>query len=231
MHEDNGLEAWEKNAVFWDHFMGDESNEFHREIVRPVTEKLLNIQMGDRVLDIACGNGNFSERLVEKGASVVAFDFSKKMIQLARRRRARVLGKVVFSVCDATDYGGIMGLAMGKPFDKAVANMAVMDIADIKPLLAAVHDLLKDGGRFVFSLHHPCFTYPDGNYFESCTHLGEAISGQPALQNYYHRSLQELFNTAFEAGFSIDGYHELPFLDPKLPAIIVVRISKSGARN
>ena len=30
---------WEKNAQFWDNAMGDESNEFHREVVRPkVTE-------------------------------------------------------------------------------------------------------------------------------------------------------------------------------------------------
>ena len=26
---------WEKNAQFWDNAMGDESNEFHREVVRP----------------------------------------------------------------------------------------------------------------------------------------------------------------------------------------------------
>lgn len=41
--------------------MGDESNFFHCDIVRPYTEELLKIEQGDFVLDIACGNGNFSK--------------------------------------------------------------------------------------------------------------------------------------------------------------------------
>ena len=61
-HEES-LRAWETNAGFWDQRMGDESNVFHRQLVRPNTEALLNIQPGDFVLDAACGNGNFSERL------------------------------------------------------------------------------------------------------------------------------------------------------------------------
>ena len=32
---------WEKNAQFWDNAMGDESNEFHREVVRPKVTELL----------------------------------------------------------------------------------------------------------------------------------------------------------------------------------------------
>ncbi len=77
----NGLHAWEVNAEFWDNYMGDESNFFHRDLVRPDTEKFLNIQASDYVLDIACGNGNFSARMAEKGAQVVAFDYSQKMIK------------------------------------------------------------------------------------------------------------------------------------------------------
>jgi len=64
--------------------MGDDSNYFHCNLVRPNTEMLLNIKEGDFVLDIACGNGNFSQRLAQKGARVVAFDFSSKMIDHAK---------------------------------------------------------------------------------------------------------------------------------------------------
>ncbi|HHW98856.1 MAG TPA: class I SAM-dependent methyltransferase, partial [Firmicutes bacterium] len=78
---------WETNADFWDSYMGDESNVFHREIVRPPVEKLLQVQPGDYILDIACGTGNFSARMAEQGAEVVAFDFSEKMIAHAKKRR------------------------------------------------------------------------------------------------------------------------------------------------
>ena len=32
---EDSLRAWETNADFWDESMGDASNRFHREVVRP----------------------------------------------------------------------------------------------------------------------------------------------------------------------------------------------------
>ena len=70
---------WEENAQFWDNAMGDESNEFHREVVRPKVTELLSPYPADYILDIACvANGNYSSYLAQRGASVVAFDYSKK---------------------------------------------------------------------------------------------------------------------------------------------------------
>ena len=44
--------------------MGDESNEFHRGSGPKVTE-LLSPDPSDYILDIACGNGNYSSYLSE----------------------------------------------------------------------------------------------------------------------------------------------------------------------
>lgn len=42
MGTEESKKIWEENAQFWDNAMSDESNEFHREVVRPkVTELLL----------------------------------------------------------------------------------------------------------------------------------------------------------------------------------------------
>jgi len=84
-HVNDSKGRWEKNAEFWDDYMGDDSNSFHREIVGPDTEKLLSIEKYDLVLDIACGNGNFSKRLAELGAKVVAFDYSSKNDKTCRK--------------------------------------------------------------------------------------------------------------------------------------------------
>lgn len=218
--------AWEENADFWDSKMGDESNYFHREIVRPHTEELLDITLGDLVLDIACGNGNFSERMAQNGARVVAFDYSERLIEHAKRRRTKYAEQISFHVCDATSYEGMISLKQEKPFDKAVSNMAVMDICDIAPLFRAVYDLLCDGGSFVFSTHHPCFERPDVKYKTSCVHKGEAIAGQPVLQNYYHRSLQDILTLAFSMGFVLDGFYEENDDDAELPVIIIARLKK-----
>tara|TARA_Y100000588_G_scaffold343100_1_gene388375 strand:- start:1897 stop:2166 length:270 start_codon:yes stop_codon:yes gene_type:complete len=65
-------ERWNKNAEFWDNYMGEDNNAFHNLLIRLATEDLLKIQPGEYVLDIACGNGNFSRHLAELGAQVVA---------------------------------------------------------------------------------------------------------------------------------------------------------------
>ena len=134
------LVAWEANADFWDAKMGDESNRTHREMVRPKTELLLNIQPNDFVLDIACGNGNFAKRLAECGAKVVAFDYSEKMVENAKNRQAAYQACIDFHVCDATNYDEMMKLRKERPYNKVVSNMAVMDITDIKPMFQAVYD-------------------------------------------------------------------------------------------
>ena len=222
----NGLDAWEANAEFWDKAMGDESNDFHRNLVRPNVEPLLCVEPNDFVLDVACGNGNFSKRLAELGARVVAFDYSSRMIELAKSRRADVFDKVEFHVCDATDFDALMGLRREKLFDKAVANMAIMDISDIEPLFRALGAMLKPNGVFVCATHHPCFTFTNGDYFDICTHKGVAINGQPMLQNYYHRTMEDIFGTAFNAGFAVDGLREIPMEGDKTPNIIVVRFRR-----
>jgi 2-polyprenyl-3-methyl-5-hydroxy-6-metoxy-1,4-benzoquinol methylase len=218
---------WEKNADYWDARMGDESNTFHREIVRPHTEELLDLRKGDRVLDIACGTGNFSERLAENGADVVAFDFSETMIGHAKRRRTAHSDKIEFHVCDATDFDRLICLKKDRAFDKAVANMAVMDIADIVPLFRAVSEMIKPGGIFVFSTHHPCFVKPEGKYLSSCIHEGEAIVGQPLKQFYFHRPLGEILRTGFAAGFVVDGFFEEPDNDKEFPVIVIVRMRRT----
>lgn len=65
--------------------MGEYSNRFHREIIRPSTEMLLNVNDGEEILDIACGNGNFSKRMADLGAKVTAFDYSANLIEKAKK--------------------------------------------------------------------------------------------------------------------------------------------------
>ena len=82
---------WNQNAEFWDCSMGDESNDFHREVVRPKVTELLNPDPTDYILDIACGNGNYSAYLAEKAVSVLAFDYSEKMVELAKSAKNGML--------------------------------------------------------------------------------------------------------------------------------------------
>ena len=110
MGTEESKKIWEENAQFWDNAMGDESNEFHREVVRPKVTELLSPNPADYILDIACGNGNYSSYLAQRGASVVAFDYSKKMIELAKRRQSQYAKQIEFCVAHRQ---GNMGTGAG----------------------------------------------------------------------------------------------------------------------
>lgn len=147
---EKSLSIWEYNAEHWDDYMGDMSNDFHRNVVRPKVTELLDIKEGDLILDISCGNGNYSAFMAEHGAKVVAFDYSTKMIERAKKRRSHLLDRIEFTVADATNEQQLMSLQKAGGYTKAVSNMAVMDITEIDPLFSCVNRLLSDNGSFVF---------------------------------------------------------------------------------
>jgi len=64
---------WNQKASFWDERMGD-GNDFHRLLVSPAAERLLNLQPGETVLEIACGNGVFSRRMAQLKNEVLRRD-------------------------------------------------------------------------------------------------------------------------------------------------------------
>mgnify|MGYP000970540849 CR=1 FL=1 len=224
---------WEELADDWDERMGETDNRYHREIIRPATLKLLKPEAGDFILDAACGNGNFSRLLASLGAKVVAFDYSPKMIEHAKERCKNHLSSIDFRVADATKYDELMTLKSGKPFDKAVSNMAVMNISDIEPLLKAVYALLAPDGIFVFSSVHPCFQTPNMRkivetndytgessvrmgiqtyeYIRPCMHRVSALARNSKQVIHYHRPLSIIFNMCFTAGFVLDGLEEPVF--------------------
>jgi 2-polyprenyl-3-methyl-5-hydroxy-6-metoxy-1,4-benzoquinol methylase len=89
-------ELWEQIAPAWDDFMGAEGNSFQTVLIGPATERLLGIQPGERVLDIACGNGSFSRRLAQLGAYVVACDFSANFIERAKAHTTQNAGRIEY---------------------------------------------------------------------------------------------------------------------------------------
>ncbi len=78
-------EIWEQNAAFWDERLG-EGDEFQKHLVAPTVDGLLGLSPGERILEIACGNGSFARHLASLGAEVVATDYSETFIARARKR-------------------------------------------------------------------------------------------------------------------------------------------------
>jgi len=234
-HEET-RDAWNANAAYWDEFMG-EGNDFVEVLIWPPAQRLLALQPGERVLEIACGNGLYARKLASLGVDVVATDFAPEMIARAQARSSPTAGKIEYRVLDATDEAAILALgerAFGeRPFDAAICMMALFDMSEIASLMRALARLLRPGGRFVFAIMHPCFNSPhtilmgeqedrQGNvvttysvkisgYMTPSVARGAALRGQPVPHIYFHRPLQAVLGAGFAAGFVLDALEERAF--------------------
>jgi SAM-dependent methyltransferase len=230
------IPVWDRNADFWDRHLG-EGNAFQLKLIMPATDRLLGDVAGKAILDACCGNGNYARKLAGRGATVTAFDGSRVFIEKAVGRTPAGLA-VSYDVIDATNDDALAVLGEGR-FDATVCSMAMMDLAEIDPLLRAVRRALKPGGVFVFSVPHPAFNsyYArptadlvniDGRmtqrfgmavdgYLSPMVEQSEGILNQPEPHPLFHRPIGLLLSHCFAAGFVVTALEE-PAFPPDTPA-------------
>jgi len=234
---------WNANAEFWDSRMG-EGNDFHKVLIEPIQLRLLNTKAGDKILDIACGNGQFARKMAELGANVTAVDFSDKFIAIAKSKGKYDIKYQVIDVTRKTDLRKLTG----ESFDSIVCTMALMDIENIQVLIDYLPKMLKRDGIFVFSILHPCFNSGDNmliheqddlggevkskyyvkirNYLIEKSSLGIGMIGQPRPQYYFHRPVSTILKYLFKSGFVLDAYEEPSFANIENPTSIYDNVYK-----
>jgi SAM-dependent methyltransferase len=124
---------------------------------RPLVVDALMPLSGRHVLDLGCGEGYVSRLVMQAGAaSVFGVDISAEMVERARQ---------------ATPDSSPMQFATGnlsqpmalsrQHYDRimAVFLFNYITIAEMTDVLRLARKLLVPGGRFVFTIPHPCFPY------------------------------------------------------------------------
>jgi trans-aconitate methyltransferase len=109
---------------------------FVAELGAPVVELLAPVP-GEAILDLGCGDGHLTERLVALGCEVVGVDASPELVAAARSRGLDV------RLQDA------QALDLPERFDAVFSNAALHWMKDAGAVIAGVHRHLRPGGRFV----------------------------------------------------------------------------------
>ncbi len=134
----------EKQAQTWKADRYERNARFVSDLGAPVLA-LLNLKPGERILDLGCGDGALTEKIIAAGASVVGVDASQDMVDAAHRRGidARV--------------GSGHALSFAREFDAVFSNAALHWMRDPDAVIAGVARALKPGGRFVGEMGgHAC---------------------------------------------------------------------------
>lgn len=149
--------GWDHVAPWYDELIEDRGSDHHERVIIPGTLRLLAVAPGQRVLDVACGQGILARRLASAGVKVVGVDASERLIASARRLEPQAGEDAPeFLVGDARD---LPALNLGE-FDAAACVMALMNIDPIEPVLSGIVRVVRPGGRFVAVMLHPAFRAP-----------------------------------------------------------------------
>jgi SAM-dependent methyltransferase len=181
---------------------------------------LLPVVTGERVLDIACGQGRMSRYLARLGADVVGVDISAAMLNKARAAGPRNIAYVRGDVTRQPAWWD------GRPFGGCTCELALMDIDDLAGTLSTVTTVLRPGGWFVASIVHPCLpgselglsSWPPGGgyeregYWTSPDHSPEGVRIRVGAT---HRKLSTFLNALLDAGLEAERFVEPPAPAPK----------------
>ena len=196
---------WDDAAESWVEFVRKGNDYYRDELNNPATFKLIGDVKDKLVLDLACGEGYNTRILAAKGAEVIGIDFSEKFIELAKREEAKMKHGIKYYVQDASDLREFST----SHFDLVTCFMSLQDIKNYKKAISEVSRVLKNQGRFIFSIPHPCF--------ETITLNGRRISAgkryfgalkysiqwdmerleKPFRTASFHRALTDYFDAIF----------------------------------
>ncbi len=191
----------------------------------PTLNALMPDLTGKRILDLGCGSGERCSDYLKRGAvSVVGIDISEKMLEVAKRENADPA--ITYLHMAMEDIASLEG-----PFDVAISSLALHYVEDFAGVIEKVHDLLSEGGIFLFSQEHPfstCYTGKGERWTRDENgkkiHLNLAdycIEGKRETTWFvdgvqrYHRTFSTTVNTLAKAGFQILQMEE-PYASPEI---------------
>ncbi|HVV38944.1 MAG TPA: class I SAM-dependent methyltransferase [Candidatus Paceibacterota bacterium] len=210
--------SWGKVADWYGEYLGNEDT-YQAKVILPNLLRVLSLKPGEKVLDLACGQGFFAREFAKAGAQVVGADIAKELIAEAKKAG----GPVEYYVAPASH----LSFAKDAEFDAVVCVLALQNMEDINAVFKEVRRVLKPEGRFVIVLNHPAFRvlkrsawgwdesasvqyrridgYLSAAKISVDMHPGAASSTKTIS---YHRSLQDFFKALRGASFAVTALEE-----------------------
>jgi len=168
--------------------------------LRAVTH-LVGAVKGRAVLDLACGDGTLSRWLALHGAHVTGVDRSPGAIEAARKQEQRDPHGISYLTADAED----LYMIDDSSFEDVVCNLSLGRMENLSAVIGEVARVIRLGGRFVFSVPHPCFVQLTGTPEDSEDRPDYYAEGHRSSSHgpLCHRTLATYINAVAARGFTV----------------------------
>lgn len=193
LQETNGFLGLELTSEWWlrNHFRAKMPLRF-QQLSR------LPIRIGDRILDLCCGPGHYSEyyaQMVGTTGTVHAVDKDPALIDAAEsKQRNLLLGDNIKYCCADVAHPGSIPLISGETYDVILFFNCLSYFEDVRSLIRQYISLLRPGGRLVLKdsdFGHLLISPLDDRLFHRITEAAQA-SERLSFDNFFGRRLPSL---------------------------------------
>jgi ubiquinone/menaquinone biosynthesis C-methylase UbiE len=215
----NNDTSWNRVAGWYERLLEGEGT-YQKDLILPNLLRLMDLQRGEAVLDLACGPGFFAREFAARGAQVTGADASQVLIEMAR---AEKIPGAQFFVARADKLAFIKDATM----DKVAIVLAMQNIENVGNVVRECARVLKPGGQLFLVLNHPAFRIPQSSSWgwdektkmqyrridkylsESKTQIQMHPGAKPGEHTIsFHRPLQYYFKALNKAGFAVAALEE-----------------------
>jgi len=144
--------SWENSSKWYDQIVGSEGHYYHKNLILPKLLALMDLKKGDKLLDLACGQG-ILERQLAPHFSYLGVDLAASLIKKAKEEGKKGHSFMVADVTKTIE-------TKEKGFTHATLILAVQNLKDPLGAFTNAAHLLNEGGKFFIVLNHPYFRIP-----------------------------------------------------------------------
>jgi 2-polyprenyl-3-methyl-5-hydroxy-6-metoxy-1,4-benzoquinol methylase len=214
-NNDRIIESWNANARSWTDAVRMKAIETRRLVTDEAVLDAILRYPSSRVLDVGCGEGWLSKKLLMEGREVFGFDASPALI--AEARRSCNAGFMELSYQTFTEQPS----RVGTDFDIVVCNFSLLD-ENVSTLLKSIHTITKPSGHLVIQTVHPhtvsAGRYEDGWREETFTNL----PGQWTSMPWFFRTMSSWIDALTISGWSLSRLIEPVHPETTMPASLIL---------
>ncbi|MEA3422643.1 MAG: class I SAM-dependent methyltransferase [Bacillota bacterium] len=177
------MKSYKNLSEIYDQYMDD----YDYNSVINSFEEILKENKVRKILDLACGTGNASIELYERGYIVTGIDLSEEMLMKASEKTLEKNYKVKFMSGDMryfnvkSEFDAIISLTDGLNY--------MLDKEDLTKVFERVYDHLNNGGIFIFDMST---IYKFENLIGNSTFAENDENSSYIWENYYDEEKQIL---------------------------------------
>ncbi len=219
-------DTWETIADWYAERLrvGSAMHEFARDILLAALPSDLS---GYRVVDLGCGEGIITRAVAGRGATAVGVDPTERLVAHALAAEAAAPSGATYAI----DDGSSLATVDSDSTDLVTAGLSLNNVPDLDAAVGSVRRVLVPGGRFVFTVPHPCFEAPHASWVDPAEGASRRLIGDYLVEGFWrsanpggvrragnqHRTLSRYLMVLIDHGFVLELVAE-PAADQRVAA-------------